>query len=106
MRQLVQRFAQQVTMLACVQRHIVAIGLDPGVAVLPGRFGQVDDRFQGFDLTEEELVFAVGVGPMPEESAGRRRDVGVLGVPPEGDALPKPVAGLVLCASSFPPLRF
>ena len=42
--------------------------LDPGVAVLLGDLGDVDDRFEGFDLAEEELPLAVGVGPVFEQA--------------------------------------
>ncbi len=38
--------------------------VNPVVADLPGGFGQIDERLQGFDLAEEELVLPVGVAPM------------------------------------------
>ena len=34
--------------------------LNPGVAVFPGHLDDVDGRFQGLDLTEEQLLLAVG----------------------------------------------
>ena len=49
--------------------------LDPVVADLLGGFGQVDERLQGLDLAEEELVLPVGVGPVLQELAGDLSDV-------------------------------
>ena len=51
--------------------------LDPGVAVLLGDLGEVDGGFQGLDLAEEELLLAVGVGPVGEQPGGGRRDADV-----------------------------
>ncbi len=43
-------------------RRVVGLAepvLNPGVAVFPRHLGDVDGRFQGFDLAEEELLLAV-----------------------------------------------
>ena len=51
-------------------RRVVGLAdvvLDPGVAELLGDFGEVDERFQGLDLAEEQLALAVGVGPVSEQ---------------------------------------
>ena len=50
-------------------RRVVGITkrvLDPGVTVLLGDFGNVDRRFQRFDLAEEELLLALWIGPVCE----------------------------------------
>ena len=54
--------------------------LDPGIAVLLGDLGDVDGGFEGFDLAEEELLLAVGVGPVGEQAGGggRHADVAAL----------------------------
>ena len=51
--------------------------LDPGVAELLGDLGDVDGRFEGLDLAEEELLLAVGIGPVFEQAGGGRRDADV-----------------------------
>ncbi len=43
--------------------------LDPGIAVFLGDLGDVDGGFEGFDLAEEELLLAVGIGPVVEQAA-------------------------------------
>ena len=63
-----------------------SVVLDPGVAVLLGDFGDVDGGFEGFDLAEEELLLAVGVGPVLEQARGGRRDADVAALAPERDA--------------------
>ena len=49
--------------------RLAKLVLNPGVAVLFGDLGDVDGRFQGFNLTEEELALAVRLGPVLEELA-------------------------------------
>ena len=54
-----------------------SVVLDPGVAEFLGDLGEVDDGFQGLDLAEEELLLAVGVGPVAQEARRGRRDADV-----------------------------
>ena len=78
--------------------------LDPGVAVLPGDLGDVDGGFERFDLAEEELLLAVGIGPVVEQARGRRRDADVAALAPERDAATDVVDELVLFDAVLGPL--
>ena len=56
-------------------RRVVGLAervLDPGIAVLLGDLGDVDGGFEGLDLAEEELLLAVGIGPVVEQACGGR----------------------------------
>ena len=46
-----------------------SVVLDPGVAVLLGDLGDVDGGLQRLDLAEEELLLALGVGPVFQQRA-------------------------------------
>ena len=79
--------------------------LDPVVADLLGGLGQIDERFQGLDLAEEELVLPVGVGPVLQELA---RDLGnalIFPFPPVLDPFPDAVDLVVGLDAVLCPLR-
>jgi hypothetical protein len=79
--------------------------LDPGVADLPSGLAQVDERFQGLDLAEEELVLPVGVGPVLQELP---RDLGnplVFPFPPVLDPFPDAVDLVIRLDAVLRPFR-
>ena len=78
---------------------------DPVVADLLGGFGQVDERLQGFDLAEEELVLPVGVGPVLQELASDLGDSLVSPFPPVLDPFPDAVDLVVGLDAILGPLR-
>src|SRR5271157_5864205 len=49
-------------------------GFDPVIADLLGGLGQENERLQGFNLAEEELVLPVRAGPVLQELAGNLGD--------------------------------
>jgi hypothetical protein len=70
--------------------------LDPGVAAFAGSLGKVNRGFEGLKLAEEELAFALGVGPVFEQVAGRGSNGDVSPLSPSGHALADSVDHLVL----------
>ena len=64
-----------------------------------------DERLQGFDLAEEELVLAVGVAPVLQELAGNLGDASVFPIPPQLDPLPDAVDVVVGLDAVLGPLR-
>lgn len=53
------------------------IVLDPAVAVLARDLGDVDRRFDGFDLTEEQLLVALFVRPIGKQARCRARNADI-----------------------------
>ena len=80
-------------------------GFDPVVADLLGGLGQEDERLQGFNLAEEELVLAVRVGPVLQELAGDLSDASVFPFAPQLDPLPDAVDVVVGLDAVLGPFR-
>jgi hypothetical protein len=68
-----------------------------------GDLGDVDGRFQGFNLTEEELALAFRLGPILEELGRRRRYAEISTCAPQADALADAVDDLALLAAVLRP---
>src|SRR5271157_5864996 len=79
--------------------------LDPVIADLLGGLCQEDERLQGFNLAEEELVLPVGIGPVLQELAGNLGDASVFPFPPKLDPLPDAVDVVVGFDAVLGPLR-
>ena len=60
--------------------------LDPRVAVVFRDLGQIDSRFESFDLAEEQLLLTVGVGPVGQQAARGGRHADVAAFPPKRHA--------------------
>ena len=69
---------------------------NPGVAGLLRRLGQVDRGLGGLPLGEQDRVVPLRVGPVLEQAARRRRDVRVLLLAPDINAVPDLVDEVVL----------
>ncbi len=79
---------------------------DPRVAVLARHLGDVDRRLHRLDLAEEQLPFALGVGPVREQSRRRRGNTGVAPLPPERHLLADAVDQLIGPQPVLRPFRF
>ena len=64
--------------------------LNPGVAVLAGHLGEVDGRFQRFNLAEEQPALTLRVLPVFQQPGGGAGDAYVAALPPQRDALRAP----------------
>ena len=56
--------------------------LNPGVAVFLRHLGDVDGGFERFVLAEEELLLAVGIGPVGKQACGGGRHADVAALAP------------------------
>lgn len=77
---------------------------DPGVTILPGDLREVDGGFERFDLAEEQLLLAVGVGPIGEQACRGRRHADMAPLSPQGDAVTDLVDELVFLDPVLRPL--
>ena len=57
--------------------------VNPGVAVFFGHFGDIDGRFQGFNLAEKEAFFPVRPLPVFQQAGGRLGDAAIAALTPE-----------------------
>jgi hypothetical protein len=78
--------------------------LDPLVAELAGHLGDVDDRFDRFELAEEEPALALWPLPVVQQARGGAGDALVATAPPQADLLAHAVDELVLLQPVLGPL--
>src|SRR5215468_466956 len=84
------RHLQRDPVKAAVARgvRVVELVADPGVAHLLCGLGEVDRGLGGLALDEQDRVVALRVGPVLEKAAGGGRDVRILLLAPDLDAVP------------------
>ena len=64
---------------------------NPGITVFVRHLCQIDSCFQGFDLAEKQLLFALWIRPIVEEKTGGFSDADMSAVAPLGYPLPNAV---------------
>lgn len=79
---------------------------DPGVAVFVGDFGQIDGRFQRFNLAEKQSAFAIRPLPVFEESGAGFCDAHVAAASPASHPLANLVDEFVFLNALLCPLGF